>query len=177
MTYQPFSITDQEIEDFILKTFKTNFEILRLETGIALTHEVKVNALNQVRLYWRMLKEIAVRVTDTEVRLSLPQQVTPKGRGFGIEGVVDIVQEANETWLYDIKTHDADFVRSNTDFYEDQLIIYSHIWQTIHQQPIDHTAIICTDYPQAVQEALMQENPLNLARVVDPLNWTLLKGL
>ncbi|MCR4415687.1 MAG: porin, partial [Thermoguttaceae bacterium] len=34
---------------------------------------------------------ITERVTDTEVRLSLPQQRTPKGRVFAIEGIVDIV--------------------------------------------------------------------------------------
>lgn len=166
MTEQLLMLTDEEIEAFILDAFKTNLEILRLETGIALTHEVQQTALNQVRLYWRMLKAIALRVTDTEVHLSLPQQVTPKGRTFGIEGVVDIVQDEEESWMYDIKTHDADFVRGNTEFYEDQLIIYAHIWQTIHQTAIDHTAIICTDYPQDVQEALTQDNPLNLARAL-----------
>lgn len=167
MTAEQAIFSEEEIEQFILDAFKMNLEILRLETGMAITHEIKQTAFNQVRLYWQVLKEIALRVTDTEVRLSLPQQVTPRGRGFGIEGVVDIVQEENETWLYDIKTHDADFVRSNSEFYEDQLIIYSHIWQNIHQTPIDHTAIICTDYPQAVQEALMQDNPLNLARALE----------
>jgi len=167
MTDQVPIITDKEVEDFILETFKTNFEILRLETGIALTHEVKQTALNQVRLYWKVLKEIAIRVTETEVRLSLPQQKTPKDRAFGIEGVVDIVQDEDETWMYDIKTHDADFVRANLDLYEDQLIIYTYIWEMINQRNIDHTALICTDYPQDVQEALIQDNPLNLARAIE----------
>ena len=30
--------------------------------------------------------------------------------------------------MYDIKTHDADFVNANED-YEDQLNVYTHIWQ------------------------------------------------
>ena len=158
---------DQEIEDYIREAFKQNFEILRLETGIALTHEVKQTALNQVLLYWQVLKEIALSVTDTEVRLSLPQQVTPKEREFGIEGVVDIVQDETEVWMYDIKTHDADYVRANLDLYQDQLIIYTHIWERIHQREIDQTAIICTDYPQDVQEALNLNNDKMLARAIE----------
>lgn len=41
------------------------------------------------QMYWRKLHEIARRVTDTEVRLALPQQRTPQGHTFSIEGVID----------------------------------------------------------------------------------------
>ena len=35
-------------------------------------------ALQQVLSYWWKLREVAVKVTDTEVKLTLPQQVTPR---------------------------------------------------------------------------------------------------
>jgi hypothetical protein len=66
--------------------------------------------------YWQKLKHVAEKVTDTEVRLVLPHQQTPQNRRFNIEGVVDILRDEGRTIMYDIKTHDVDYVRENRLF-------------------------------------------------------------
>ncbi|RME47176.1 MAG: hypothetical protein D6796_08005 [Caldilineae bacterium] len=152
-----------DIEDFIRQVFEENFEQLRLESGHSITPEVKEAALQQVLLYWRKLHHIAERVTDTEVHLSLPGQETPRGREYTIEGVVDIVREEGRVTMYDIKTHDADYVRANLELYEQQLNVYAHIWQELRRQPLDEAAVIATDFPRAVKEALESNDPNHLA--------------
>ena len=119
---------EREMEDFIRQVFEENYEQLRLASGHAITADVKETAYNQVLLYWRKLRGIAENVTDTEVRLSLPGQESPRGREYTIEGVVDIVREQDRTLMYDIKTHDADYVRTNIELYEQQLNVYAHIF-------------------------------------------------
>lgn len=154
-----------EIEAFIRDQFERNFETLRYESGgHSLTADTKEAALNQVLLYWRKLRRIAEKVTDTEVKLNLPTQTTPKGRSFGIEGVVDIVREGGKTIMYDIKTHDVDYVRGNKEFYEKQLNVYAYIWQNLRGQALDSTAIIATSYPNSLKEALANDNAAQLTR-------------
>lgn len=143
-----------DIESRILEFFETNFEMLKMESGHSLSPEAKLAAQLQVIFYWRRLREVAEKVTDTEVRLSLPEQRTPRGRRFGIEGVVDIVREQDRTVMYDIKTHDAEAVRANTEEYMRQLNVYAHIWQNLRKQRLNETAIISTAFPEAVREAL-----------------------
>jgi len=147
-----------EMEAFIRNAFEQNYEELRLDSGHAIAPDVKLTALNQVLLYWRMLSEIANNVTDTEVRLNLPNQKTPDGRTYAIEGVVDILRDNERTIMYDIKTHNAEYVKSNLDVYEQQLNVYAHIWQNLRGQPLDGTAIIATDYPDNVRDVLASEN-------------------
>lgn len=146
--------TPDDIETRIRDFFENNFEALQLEGGHSLAPEVKEAALQQVLLYWRRLSDIANRVTDTEVRLNLPDQCTPKGRHFGIDGVVDIVRENDRVIMYDLKTHAADVVRANREFYARQLNVYAHIWQHLRGQPLDETAVISTQYPEIIKEAL-----------------------
>lgn len=153
---------EDDIEKLILDFFSENFEALRLEAGHSLAPEVKETALYQVLLYWRRLKDVASKVTDTEVRLNLPEQVSPRGRKFGIEGVVDIVRENDRTVMYDIKTHDADAIRGNLDTYEKQLNVYAYIWQSLRGQPLDEATVISTSYPEVIKEALASEDIASL---------------
>ena len=115
------------------------------------------------------MREVALSVTETEVRLSLPQQESPQERVFGIEGIVDIVREEDQTRMYDIKTHDAEYVRSHRDLYEDQLNVYAYIWQELQNQSLDGTAVICTDFPREVKEALSSGNEERLDQAIQ--NW------
>lgn len=147
-------LTDREMEQFIREAFEENFELLRLESGVTLSPDVKEAALQQVLLYWLKLRNVAENVSETEVKLNLPSQTTPKGREFGIEGVVDIVRDNNRTIMYDIKTHDAEYVRTHTDLYEGQLNVYAHIWQNLRGKELNETAIIATAYPETMKEAL-----------------------
>lgn len=153
---------DLEIEEYIKQAFAENFEMLRFEGGHSLAPKVKDAALQQVLLYWRKLREIAEKVTETEVKLNLPEQETPKGRKFGIEGVVDIVRENDQTVMYDIKSHEVEYVRANTEFYEQQLNVYAYIWQKLRHQPLDQTAIIATDFPESVAKALLSPDDSQL---------------
>jgi hypothetical protein len=147
-------MTDAEIEDRLREMFEENYELLLADGGHTLSPEVKNAALNQVLLYWRKLKGIATAVTDTEVLLVLPDQKSPQGRQYTIEGVVDIVQEADKTVMYDLKTHDAEYVKTHCELYEDQLNVYAYIWQTLRAQGLDEAAIIATSYPLPVKRAL-----------------------
>ena len=144
---------DQEMEAKIKEFFDNNYEILHLESGHSITEDGKRRALEQVLYYWRKLKEIAKNVTDTEVRLTLPDQKTPKKRTYSIDGVVDIVKEKDETWMYDIKTHEPEYIVANKEFYEEQINVYAHIWQKLRGNALDHAAIISTAYPKGMRDA------------------------
>jgi hypothetical protein len=111
-------------------------------------------AFRQVLLYWRKMREVAESVTDTEVRLTLPNQVSPAGREFSIHGVVDIVREDERTIMYDIKAHDPEYVRKHLELYTDQLNVYAHIWHKLRGEPLDETGIIGTRLPPEIHRAL-----------------------
>jgi hypothetical protein len=143
-----------EAEEQIQGFFARNLLELQAEGGHALAPEVRETALQQVLLYWRRLRSLAERVTDTEVKLSLPEQRTPRGRTFAIEGVVDIVREEGRTTLYDIKTHPPEEVRANAETHARQLNVYAHIWQELRNERLDETAVICTAFPEPLTEAL-----------------------
>ena len=101
--------------------------VKRLKRTVANTEDGKQLALTQVLYYFTKMREVAMRVTDTEVKLTLPNQKTSKGRSFTIEGIVDIVRDDNETWMYDIKTHDTDYIESNKELYEKQLNVFNFL--------------------------------------------------
>jgi hypothetical protein len=147
-----------DIEQRLDEFFEENLAALTLESGHSLSPEVKESARQQVRMYWRKLRDIAERITDTEVRLSLPQQISPAGRVFAIEGIVDIVREDERVVMYDIKTHDVDAITSNLEAYERQLNVYAHIWQNLRGQRLDETAVICTQLPDGLRQAAMLDD-------------------
>lgn len=147
-------INPKEIEQFIIDEFNRNYELLRLEGGHNLSPDSKKLALQQIKLYYRRLRALAETVTLTEVKLTLPEQVTPLGNKFSIEGIVDIVREHHKTTMYDIKTHNADTVKANISEYEKQLNVYAYIWQELRNESLDGTAIIATQLPDNVREAL-----------------------
>lgn len=163
-------ITDQEIEDKIKEFFDNNYEILRLESGHTITEDSKHTALSQILCYWHKLKDIAKNVTDTEVRLTLPDQKTPQGRIYSIEGVVDIVKEKDETCMYDIKTHEPEYIRANISFYEDQINVYSYIWQKLRGNALDKTAVISTAYPKSVRDALFNNDEDKFRKEIEKWN-------
>jgi len=140
-------------EAFLEAAFEQNYQNLRLEVGRALAPNIKEAARRQVRLYWEKLGSLANSVTDTEVRLSLPNQTSTQGRRYTIEGVVDIVREAGYCVMYDIKSMTADSVRANRAWFEQQLNVYAHIWQHLRGENLQQTAIIATACPERVEEA------------------------
>lgn len=149
-------------EAFLREMFDQNFERLRLDNGHSLSPAVRNAAWEQVRCYWMKLRHIAETVTDTEVKLNLPNQKTLKKRTFCIEGVVDIVRENEKVTMYDLKTHDLDFVQDNIGLYRDQLNVYAHIWQSLRDERLDETAVIATPVPDAVGNAVRTGNPIQI---------------
>jgi hypothetical protein len=146
---------EHEILERIGELFEDNYEVMRLEGGHSITEDIKRLALNQVLFYYEKMKDVATRVTQTEVKLTLPDQKTPKGRSFTIEGVVDIVRDDDQTWMYDIKTHDPEYVIANKELYQKQLNVYAHIWQGLRGETLDQTAVISTAYPQGLKQAML----------------------
>jgi hypothetical protein len=146
--------TALQVEQFILDAFEENYETLRLETARTLSPAGRQAALRQVLLYWRKMHEVAERITDTEVRLTLPNQTSPAGHQFSIHGVVDIVRDDDRTVMYDIKTHDPEYVRTHLDLYTDQLNVYAHIWCELRGEPLDEAGIIGTRLPPEIHRAL-----------------------
>jgi len=153
-----------EIEQFIRDAFEENYELLRLENGRGLTPDGRDDAFRHVLLYWYKLRDIAESVTDTEVKLTLPGCISPGGREFAIEGVVDIVRERDRTTMYDIKTHDPKYVRQNCHLYQAQLNVYAYIWQHLRGQPLDETAVIATVFPDSLAQALESGDKRRLER-------------
>jgi len=148
-----------DIEQWLEGAFQRNYHRLRIESGHALSPEVREAARQQVLFYWRKLRELAESITDTEVRLHLPNQKSKGNRKFGIEGVVDIVRESTRTTMYDLKTHDPDYVRKNIGEYEEQLNVYAYIWSILRGQPLTDTAVITTQFPDSLSEAIRSGNP------------------
>jgi hypothetical protein len=149
-------------EDQLREMFDLNFERLRQENGHSIAPDVREAAWEQVRLYWRKLRHIAETVTDTEVKLNLANQKSPKKRNFCIEGVVDIVRENDKVTMYDLKTHDLEFVQANIELYGDQLNVYAYIWQNLRGEQLDETAVIATPVPDAVSAAMRNGEPLQI---------------
>jgi hypothetical protein len=69
----------------------------------------------------------------------------------------------NRTVMYDVKTHDAEYVRVNRKLYEQQLNVYAYIWQELRGQPLDETAVIATDFPEGIKQALNSGDEAQLA--------------
>lgn len=143
-----------EIEEWITQAYEVNYERLKIEGGRPLAPEVKRQGLLQIIMYFRKMREVAESVTETEVKLTLPEQLSPGGNRFTIEGVVDIIKENDTTTMYDIKTHDSDYVKANKEDYIDQLNVYTHIWQNLRKEKLSATAIIATQYPRSVKSAI-----------------------
>jgi len=157
---------DREVEARIDEFLDQNLAELQADRGHALAPQVRETARKQVKLYWRRLRDIAKKVTDTEVRLGLTGEATPAGRPFAIEGIVDIVRDERRTVLYDVKTHAEEAIRANLSDYQAQLNVYAHIWQTLRGESLDETAIICTECPPGVLAAFDEGDEARLERTL-----------
>jgi len=162
--------SDVEMDARIDEYFQANYELLSLEGGRQLGPQAIAAAREQVHAYWIKLKDVAAKVTDTEVKLTLPDQTTPDGRRFSIEGVVDIVREEGRTTMYDVKTHEADYVRANLKLYSPQLNVYAHIWQNLRGQELNSTAIISTVLPPMLHEAFVSADQVRFDREMQKWN-------
>lgn len=117
--YSQSELTEDKIKQF----FEENFDYLRESAGHTISRNLKEQALQQILCYWKKNKDIVEKMTRSEVKLSLPEQKTPnQSIPYTIEGVVDIVSEGNETWLYDLKTHPVERIKDNQSYTKNSLV-------------------------------------------------------
>ena len=158
-------------ERFLMEAFEANFERLREESGRSLAPFVKDSARQQVLLYYRRLRELAAQVEETEVRLVLPEQTSPAGRQFTLEGVVDIVEDGSSTVMYDLKTYlDADAARDHVEPHYRQLNVYAHIWKGLRGCQLDKVAVIATRPTPPLYRALRAGEPAKIQAAIDAWN-------
>ena len=134
----------KDIEDFIKLRLKENLKLMQAETGQRVNQNVVIAAERQALAYWHTMHLLAENITETEVKLSLPECSTPKGRTFTIEGVVDIVQEDSGMSIYDIKTMPRDYVENNKLKFAMQLNVYAHILAGLKGYKVKKAAVIAT---------------------------------
>jgi hypothetical protein len=145
----------QEGEARLREIFEENFEFIRAEGGHSITNFIKEEAYLQVLCYFRKNIAIIDQITESEVKLTLPGLKTPeKKRTYNIEGVVDIIREGDEVWMYDLKTHDRFAIENNKPFYREQLNVYAHIYKRLMGNRLDNTAIISTALPGSLKGSL-----------------------
>ena len=159
-------LTDDE--RFLIEAFEANFERLREESGRSLAPFIKESARQQVLLYFRRLYELAARVEETEVRLVLPEQTSPAGRQYTLEGVVDIVEDGSSTVMYDLKTYlDADAARDHIEPHYRQLNIYAHIWKGLRGRQLDKVAVVATRPTRPLYRALRAGEPAKIQAAME----------
>ena len=155
-------------ERFLMEAFEANFERLREESGRSLAPFIKESARQQVLLYYRRLRELAAQIDETEVRLVLPEQMSPAGRRYTLEGVVDIVEDGTSTVMYDLKTYlDADAARDHVEPHYRQLNVYAHIWKGLRGRPLDKVAVIATRPTMPLYRALRAGEPAKIQAAIE----------
>lgn len=153
-------MSDAEIELKLRDFFESNFQYLKESSGHAIDGYMKEKAFQQVLYYWKKNRKLIEKITRSEVKLSLPERETPNDKiPYTIEGIVDIVQEKDGTWLYDLKTHDIDRIKANITQYKEQLYIYSYIWKKLQGNELDNTAVISTPLPERLEAAIRKRKP------------------
>ena len=155
-------------ERFLMEAFEANFARLREESGRSLAPFIKESARQQVLLYFRRLHELAAQVEETEVRLVLPEQTSPAGRQYTLDGVVDIVEDGSSTVMYDLKTYlDADAARDHVEPHYRQLNVYAHIWKGLRGRQLDKVAVIATRPTRPLYRALRAGEPAKIQAAME----------
>lgn len=150
--------------------FEDNFEELKFESRRSIAPHMKEFAWQQIKLYYEKLDYIASKVTETEAKLILPNQITPKGKNYTIHGVVDIVNEDDSIVMYDIKTHKSEDVKANKDIYKAQLNVYAYMWKNLRNSEIDNIAIIATSPPDDLKTAIYDNDEYKMNELIDRWN-------
>ena len=153
------SSNKQMIEKQLRAIFEENYEFIKAEGGHAITDYIKEEAYNQILYYLKKNFELIKKITDAEVKLTLPERVSPNQKlKYAIDGIVDIIQEGNETWMYDIKSHDRFSIENNKELYRQQLNVYAYIWKSLRGNDLDNTAVISTSLPNTLINAIRNGN-------------------
>jgi hypothetical protein len=147
-----------EMEAYIQEAFNDEVALTEEETGVRSNAFARREALRQVLLYWRKLKSVAEAVKETEVRLVLPNRESPNGRRFNLVGIVDIISDSSGTWMYDLKTHEPEYVHAHPAEYAAQLDVYATIYEELKGGKIDGTGVISTGIPVKLRNAISADD-------------------
>lgn len=156
------------VED-INQLFEDTYESIMAENSGGLDPDAVREAKRHVMMYWEKLgNEVASKVTETEVPLSLMGQTTPNGKiEYSIYGIVDVVREGEQVTLYDIKTHPTSHINEDKLRFAPQLNIYAYMYKQLRSVAVTRTCIIATEPP----EVLKQVNPDDLYDHPDFIGW------
>ncbi len=158
----------KELENQIRDIFDENYDFIKAEGGHSITDFIREEAFTQVLYYFRKNHDIIEKITEAEVRLTLPEQRTPnKKLKYTIEGIIDIVREGDETWMYDLKTHDRFSIENHKELYRQQLNVYAFIWKTLRGNDLDNTAVISTSLPNQLKTAIKNGNDEYIVHEMD----------
>ena len=95
------NMTEDEIELKLRDFFEENFEFLKDSSGHSIDSYMKEKAFQQVLYYWKKNRKLIERITRSEVKLSLPERVTPNQKiPYTIEGIPAISSTAGFTNRY-----------------------------------------------------------------------------
>lgn len=156
--------------DKLRELFEDNFEELKFETGRSITSNMKDFAWQQVKLYYEKLGEVGKNITEADVKLVLPEQVTPKGKKYTIEGTVNIGKEEDKITMYHIKPHNCQEVQKNRELYKGQLNVYAHMWKKLRNDPIDDIKVIATAPSPELREAINTHHENLTKSLIDSWN-------
>lgn len=156
-----------DMEAFIARSFEEELALAEEETGVRANAFARREALRQVLLYWRKLRGTAERVEETEVRLVLPNRTSPAGRHYNLVGVVDIVADESGTRMYDLKTHEPEYVRAHPEDYAAQLEVYATIYEELRGKKIDGTGVISTGLPARLRQAMASGDEAAMERELE----------
>jgi hypothetical protein len=154
------NLTLQDIDQL----FEDTYESIRAENSGGLDPDALRAAKRQVLLYWEKLgAEVASKVTETEVPLSLMGQKTPKNNiPYSIYGIVDVVKEGEQVTLYDIKSHSTmTQIHDDKEKYSPQLNIYAYVWKKLRNVMVSRTCIIATEPPASLTQIRDLEELVN----------------
>lgn len=153
-------ISEEEIELKLREFFEASFQYPKETSGHAIDGYMKEKAFQQVLYYWKKNRKLIEKITSSEVKISLPERETPNEKiPYTIEGIVDIVQEKGGTWLYDLKTHDIDHIKTNIAQYKEELYVYSFIWNKLQGNELDNTVVISTQISDRLENAILKRRP------------------
>lgn len=140
--------------EVLRELFEDNFEELKFETGRSINLNMKEFAWQQIKLYYEKLGDVAKNITESDVKLILPQQETPKGKKYTIEGFVNIAETEDKVTMYEMKAYNNKDIEANSSLYKEQLNVYAHILKNLRGVEIDSMAIIATEPPTELRDAM-----------------------
>ena len=150
-------MNNQEIIEFIRARMDKNIQALLSESGQRINPSVKIAAERQALAYWITMQSVAEKVTETEVKLALPECISPAGRRFTIEGVVDIIRDDAGLEIFDIKSMPASYVLNNKPKFQEQLNVYAHILSNLKGVKVKRAAIIATGPEEGLRKELRNQ--------------------